>query len=1063
MESGRAIRVDEDAPEGVEGGSSGADAVGDTGGEARRWPWLVGLAAGLLALFAVSEARTSRLQARFISDWSADISYALEPGPAADPIRSARGPYDLRLGYARIPEWVPALEARGFEIKAQAGGSPRALRAAALGLFPIYPEKAQAGLTVTDRAGRVYYGARHPERVYPTFESIPAPIVRALLFIENRELLDPGTPYRNPAVEWDRLAGSLLKFTARQFGAAGSIAGASTLATQIEKFRHSPDGLTRSPGDKLRQMATAMARAYAGGPETEAARRRIVLDYVNSVPFAGILGYGEVIGLQDGLWAWFGLDPTEVNARLAPCTEALEDAEGLQRYESGDAATGAACADDEDGAARGEAFRAAVSLMLAQRRPSFYLVRPDGHEALRRLGDVYLDLMSEAQTVPAQLITAAREAWRDPLPRSPERPQASFLERKSANATRTRLLELLDMDRLYELDRLDLSVHTTFDQAAQDSATRTLRRLADPSYVRSIGFDQFRLLGTGDPRKVLYSFVLYERTPRGNVVRVQTDNFDGPFDLNESSRLELGSTAKLRTLVLYLEVIERLHDELIELPAERRRAVADSLPDPLTRWVIDYLRRYPEADLRTTLDAAMERTYSASPGERFFTGGGTHVFNNFDGTHDGSVLSVRVGFRHSVNLVFVRLMRDIERFYRWRIPEASARILEDPEDPARAVYLDRFVEREGRQFVSRFYNTYRGKNREEILLTLASGRRMSPQRLAWTFRSVLPSASLEEFEVFLRLQSPNSDFTPRAIQDAFARAQVERFSWADQGYLASIHPLELWVARHLIESPDADRASTQLASAGARRDVYRWLFSARRRRAQDRSISVILELEAFLEIQRAWQRLGYPFENVVPSYGTAIGSSGDRPGALAELAGIILSGGIRQPSFQIDALRFGGGTPFEVSFEHRVDAGERVLSRQVSAVAREALLDVVSNGTARSVASAVRNPAGEVLAIGGKTGTGDNQFRVFGTGGRLLETRTLNRTATFVFIVGDRHYGVVTAHVQGSDARVYRFTSALPVRVLGLLAPHLAHLFEEEGAALALTAAALPDEAPTVR
>ncbi|MBK6356965.1 MAG: hypothetical protein IPF44_09665, partial [Betaproteobacteria bacterium] len=39
-----------------------------------------------------------------------------------------------------------------------------------------------------------------------------------------------------------------------------------------------------------------------------AARRRIVLDFVNPAPLGGIPGYGEVIGLGDGLWAWYGQD-----------------------------------------------------------------------------------------------------------------------------------------------------------------------------------------------------------------------------------------------------------------------------------------------------------------------------------------------------------------------------------------------------------------------------------------------------------------------------------------------------------------------------------------------------------------------------------------------------------------------------------------------------------------------------------------------------------------------------------------------------------------------------------
>jgi hypothetical protein len=42
-----------------------------------------------------------------------------------------------------------------------------------------------------------------------------------------------------------------------------------------------------------------------------------------------------------------------------------------------------------------------------------------------------------------------------------------------------------------------------------------------------------------------------------------------------------------------------------------------------------------------------------------------------------------------------------------------------------------------------------------------------------------------------------------------------------------------------------------------------------------------------------------------------------------------------------------------------------------------------------------------------------------------------------VFFIGDRFYGVITGFVPGEEAEGYRFTSALPVRILRLLAPDL--------------------------
>ncbi|VEB42184.1 Uncharacterised protein [Chromobacterium violaceum] len=41
------------------------------------------------------------------------------------------------------------------------------------------------------------------------------------------------------------------------------------------------------------------------------------------------------------------------------------------------------------------------------------------------------------------------------------------------------------------------------------------------------------------------------------------------------------------------------------------------------------------------LAASLERKYSASPGESFFTGGGRHTFENFDKNDNGRILSLR--------------------------------------------------------------------------------------------------------------------------------------------------------------------------------------------------------------------------------------------------------------------------------------------------------------------------------------------------------------------------------------------------------------------------------------
>jgi hypothetical protein len=50
----------------------------------------------------------------------------------------------------------------------------------------------------------------------------------------------------------------------------------------------------------------------------------------------------------------------------------------------------------------------------------------------------------------------------------------------------------------------------------------------------------------------------------------------------------------------------------------------------------------------------------------------------------------------------------------------------------------------------------------------------------------------------------------------------------------------------------------------------------------------------------------------------------------------------------------------------------------------------------------------------------------------------VSRSATFVFILGERYFGTITIHVGERDAGRYNFTSALAVRMLRVLGPQVA-------------------------
>jgi membrane peptidoglycan carboxypeptidase len=998
-----------------------------------------------LVLVLVDEVRTSRRQAERLSAMGRELHFEVQPGPSTAIRFPGPGPFDERMGYRQLPGMIERLAAQGYGVSAQAHMSPRMLALADEGLFPPYHEKAQGGLELRDCRAEPLFSARYPERVYDNFEAVPPLLVNALLFIENRELLDPRHPTRNPAIEWDRFGKAIVDQMLHRVDDAHPAPGGSTLATQIEKYRHSPEGRTDSAKEKLRQMASASLRAYLDGQNTMPRRRQIVVDYLNTVPLSAKAGFGEVNGLGDGLWVWYGRDFSEINQLLkVPVSDTTVDLPQRRALAFKQALLGR----------QAGAFKQALSLMIAQRRPSYYLA--EGELALAILTDSYLRVMADSGVIPPALRDAALA---QPLKLQPqltlERP-ASFVERKAATAVRTKLQGLLGVQRSYDLDRFDLAVSSSLDGDVQRAATALLRGLKDPVAAHAAGLYGFRLLTEGDDTsKITFSFTLFERSEHANLLRVQTDNVDQPFDLNEGARLDLGSTAKLRTLVTYLELVAELHGQWSKLDAKELAALDVNRKDPLAWWAREYLQRTADKSLAAMLDAAMQRTYSASPYEGFFTGSGLHHFENFEPEDNRRVLTVREAVTRSVNLVFIRLMRDVVHRVMFRSGDAGAVLLSDKESPARQEYLARFADKEGREFIARFYRKYQGKPALEAEDLLLQNHRLTPVRLTSIFFGLEPQADAKALDRFLERRLGSDKFSDAAVQALQDKYGAGRWSLGDRGYLAGLHPLELWVVGYLRHHPKATLSEVIGASREERQDVYAWLFKTRHKNAQDLRIRSLIELEAFIEIHRMWKRLGYPFEALTPSYATALGASGDRPAALAEIMGIIVNRGVRLPSTRVNTLEFARGTPYETRLDYQpTQAAERVLSPEIADTVRRAIITVVEDGTAKRLKGVFARRDGTVLPVGGKTGTGDHRFDIYGRGGQLVSSRVVNRTATLVFLIGDRYFGTMMAYVHEPYAAKYKFTSALPAQLLKALSPALLPLLEDDGTCRAASAEA---------
>jgi len=999
-----------------------------------RPPVLIPVLVLIIVLAALVEARTSATQAVVLSTAARLLTYRVEPGPNPAPQVPRSGPYDERLGYTRLTGFVDRLKAAGYRVEQQARMSPSLEHLAAWGLYPPYREKTRAGLEVLDRDGRPLYVTRYPEEIYGRFDAVPPLLINTLLFIENRELLNAQQPYHNPAVDWRRLAKAIGVETIGRLGGERHSIGASTLPTQLEKMRHSPDGRTRAPGGKLRQMISASLRAYQSGAATHATRRQIVVDYLDSLPLAAAPGHGEVHGLGDGLEIWYGMDFAQANALLSARPGVTD-------------------------AARARAFKRALSLILAARRPYHYLV--ENPAGLEEFTDSYLRVMTRAGVIDASLRDAAL-AQRLGFQPSNGGPPAAFVERKGANLVRTRISGMLGMPALYDLGRLDLTVQSTLDAPAQEATARLLRSLRDPATVERLGLVGEKLLGGGDPAHVIYSVTLYERTPGANRVRIQTDNLDQPLDINGGARIDLGSTAKLRTLISYLEAIAALHDRYDRLSPAELAALKIHPRDRLGAWAVEYLRsaRGTDRSLQAMLEASLERRYSASPGEAFFTGGGLHTFGNFDREDDRRILTIREGFQNSVNLVFIRLMRDLVWNHLYGSSGSLALMLENPDDPRRDRYLSRFADREGSEFVRRFFRKYQGMPVPDALDLLLTGTRATPQGLATALRSVYPEASRHVFRDLLAPRLPAPGLSNKAMDELYERTAPEVMPLADRGYVARVHPLELWVVSYLRRHPGTTIGQVVRASSAERQAVYNWLFRTRHRNAQDHRIVTLLEIEAFLDLHRSWERLGYPFASLTPSLATAIGSSGDRPAALAELMGIIVNHGVRQPTVLVDSLDFAVGTPYETRMGRAEQPTSQVLSPKIATVVRGVLTQVVDVGTARGLRPALARPGGRPPHLmGGKTGTGDHRYFVYAKNGAVVDSRVVSRAATFVFMLDERYFGTVTAYVPGAEAGRFHFTSGLPVRIVGLLMPALDGL--STPAATTTTAAARYGDQPS--
>jgi membrane peptidoglycan carboxypeptidase len=979
----------------------------------KKWLWWCG---GLLAIVVLAfiEIRTSFVQSWIFTSTNKRISFELAAGRSPAIVFPRSAPFDDRRGYSKLANLQARLENQGYHVTEQARQSETMRKLLGRGISPPYVEPPETGMDIRGADGLALFRYAQSDFLFKGVDDIPPLLIKTLLFLENRDLDRPAFPWQNPVIEWDRLVKASFLYVGSKLHLPIPIQGGSTLAVQLEKFRHSPNGRTDTPAEKLRQVIGASLKAYRAGKNTRAWRERIIVDYLNTVPLAAAPGYGEIHGVGEGLYAWFGTPlATAVAAIKAPAMTAQKV----------------------------RAFKQILTLLVSVRSPSVFLV--DERASLEEKVGQFTRLMAREGILDLEFATALQETPVEFLEAAPLLPQPSSVRNKAANAIRTTMMEDLGVTNLYDLNRLHLEVQSTIDVPLQKRVTDFLQILSDENVIKARGLNGEHLLENSDPKKVVYSFLLVEPTPEGNMIRVQADNTSSPFDFNKSVKLELGSTAKLRALTHYLEIMAELHKELRPLDGEGLKQTAQQARDPLTKWAIETVEKEKNIALEPFLQRAMERRYSATPYEAFFTGGGLHHFENFEPEDNGRILMVHEAFRNSTNLVFIRVMRDIVSYHRARLDYDAEDVLANVENLERRRMLKEIAEEESRAALRHAYQNYAKQPPEEIVKRLLASRRNTARHLAVLFFAWRIGS--DERALSAWLEKNQEPVTEEAASKLFRAYQNPRLTPVDYSYLLAVHPVDFWCATEFRNNPNLSWDDLFARSGDARRIGSAWLLNSRNRRAQDLRLRIRIEKDAFARILPYWQRLGFPFKTMVPSYATAIGSSSDRPVALAELVGILVSDGVRRPATSLTKIHFARATPYETVVEKTIEKGQRVLAPEVARTMRKAMAEVVEQGTARRLNGVFRSPNGESIKIGGKTGSGDNRFGTFNRWGDVITSRATNRTAAFVFYIGDRYFGVITAYVQGRDAENYHFTSALPVAVLKLLAPSLMSRGEKKG------------------
>lgn len=268
-----------------------------------------------------------------------------------------------------------------------------------------------------------------------------------------------------------------------------------------------------------------------------------------------------------------------------------------------------------------------------------------------------------------------------------------------------------------------------------------------------------------------------------------------------------------------------------------------------------------------------------------------------------------------------------------------------------------------------------------------------------------------------------------------AEARFYKFDLNDRAYLTKINPMTLQLGRLKLANPNVSWDEALAATTQDRIFVDQWRRKPNREKAQNRAITIMLEREAFAVVNQQWQEMGYPFKFRANSLAASIGVEGDNTESLSAYMSILLNNGRSVTPTRYAAMRFGEGTPHDMSVRAGQPKSQQVIDPEVAALTLRVARGTVENpnGTGRRLNEAFKLADGTVVPVGCKTGTNGESS--------TMRRETYMRGAFLVCNLGPSLAMTLQVYVPGATS-ADRFTSSVPVSALRDFTPIIQPLLE---------------------